>query len=71
MLAKPQTFMNSSGESVSKLSQGSSSILVISFVLSQWLIWYAFNIWLQVGAIVSYYKIPLKQVLVVNILFPM
>ncbi|KHG05568.1 hypothetical protein F383_31120 [Gossypium arboreum] len=45
MLAKPQTFMNSSGESVSGRR--------------------TYKLSMRVGSIVSYYKIPLKQVLVV------
>ncbi|KAK2997585.1 hypothetical protein RJ639_025702 [Escallonia herrerae] len=63
MLAKPQTFMNASGESVSKLIASIVSSIQFSILLTNR--WSTFWQILKVGAIVSYYKIPVNQVLVI------
>jgi PTH1 family peptidyl-tRNA hydrolase len=61
MLAKPQTFMNASGESVSILIPKQPSLLVVP---SFFYLFRLTNRVIQVGQLVSYFKIPLNQVLV-------
>jgi peptidyl-tRNA hydrolase len=63
MLAKPQTFMNASGESVSILIPKQPSLLVVP---SFFYLFRLTNRVIQVGQLVSYFKIPLNQVLVVK-----
>ena len=61
MLAKPQTFMSASGKSVSEITPLQIGNQLFSLAL------FSLLLFMQVGQLVSYFKIPLNHLVVVNV----
>lgn len=61
MLAKPQTFMSASGKSVSEITPLQIGNQLFSLAL------FSLLLFMQVGQLVSYFKIPFNHLVVVNV----